>query len=1069
MTRGMLRNGSRLRAIAVLLILLLSAIPLTPSAIAVDVGDPQLLQAQNISASYDSVSETTTITWRNIEDNGGDFNLFDDLWGSYYNLYRHTEVITDANVDSLVPFGDPVLACDQSLSGNPNNCRGTGAPNHLGHSAVYEIPPGVNGTYYYAITTTFSNNTTTLLDDGASSFSTGVVEITSAIRSPYNINANYNPVTSMTTIDWINYNDINPILPIEGNDSYSTNVWRTVVPITRANAATELLESRLVENLQPGINSHTYLIDDDTNRQSYYSVTYNLPNYTTPGVIYHDVRMLSNNAMSVPILEDNIPPSAVTGTEADFVPNNADGSGVTTISWNDLGGESGERYRIYHSANSFNKTTDSDVHMLAEVAENLGEYTYVLPIGTLGYTYYCVVVIDQYGAYDDNITSDSCAGVLEDAFNNWIAEPTNINAEYIGNSTTLITWIDQVGAEGETYYVWEGSWMVSGANWDSDPNILTQVCMVPDGVQMCEVDVDWTSEGTIPEEITSFYFVTSEARYGQIGGKYHYKGLEQNGVGPVYQDIKPPTRVVMSEAVTSGVTQSINVKWQISTEENETYTVYRHLGEPFAGGNSQAYDVSDPGWEMVAGGIKDPFIGQYVTHNIDIEDDVDRELWYAVLITDTVGNTDTEIFGGPGGNAIQVNEDTRPPGATLTLKLKDSNTEVPYGSLTAGSYTAYLIADEELAVDPLINVSSSSGNSLSSGLQPMFPQGDKYYFPIDVSGSTAAGDLLFEVTLIDVSGNEVVLNLSDYSLDAKSPVITIYSPSPSSDGSKYLYGNNIVVIAGITDDVELASLQIKYVRNYGSAGAVNEPWRNVTGLNILNEDNSEWSFQMEFAAGNFEFGSHQVIIRAIDSAGNEKDASSIFVVDWCRHREDGATICENENPVPKDPEVVYNDPTFADAPYTIVWIISGVSVFSLIVAAMILITSLSAPKKKRSDDDDEDDDWMTEFIGTSADPDMDDIATGGNAKEEKSVAAAPEEEEEEDDPFDTANKLERKTRPKKKKVVAIQEDEDEEEDIDDFGFDDEETESVMRRPQRKIARKPAARKVGRKNITRKKD
>ena len=1068
-----------MRAIAVLTILLLSAIPLMPSTLAVDVGDPEQLQAQDISVSYDSVSETTTITWRNIDNEGGVVELFNELWDSYYNVYRHTEVITGANIDSLEPFTTPILACDGGASGDPNRCRGVlGSNPHPGHEVIYEVPPGINGTYYYAITTTLKDGSvSTLLDDGASNFLTGVQELTSPIRSPYNIEASYDPTTGMTTIDWINYNDINPVLPIEGNNSYSTNLWRTIVPVTRANAGVTLQGGNLLETLAAGVSSHSYLVDPDTNRNSYYSVTYNLPNYTTPGVVYQDFRMLSNNAMTNPILEDNIPPGAVTGTNAEFVENSGQGTGATTISWNDLGGESGERYRIYYSATVFNQTTQPDVYLLSEVSENVESYTYTLPIGTLGYTHYCVVVIDQYGAFDENISASSCSGAVEeDAFNNWIAEPTNVSAEYIGNATTRITWTDQVGAEGETYYVWQGDWLVSGLNWKSDPNILTKVCEVPDGVQMCDVNVEWTNEGTIPEEISSFYFVTSLARYGQIGGSYHYTGLQQNGVGPVYQDIKPPTRAVMSEVVTSGTLQRLDLKWQISSEVDETYTVYRHLGEPFAEGDSQVYDINDEGWEMVEGGIKDPAVGQYVTYSIDIEDGVDRDLWYAVLITDKVGNTDTEIFGGPGGNAILASEDTKVPEATLTLKPKDSNSEVPPGSLTAGSYSVFVESDEELSEDPTINVSSSSGTSLSSGVQGMFPQGGKYYFPIDVSSSTAAGDLLFQVTLIDVSGNEVTLNLSDYSLDASSPEITIYSPSPSSDGSKYLYGNNIVVIAGITDDVELDSLQIKYVRNYGAAGAVNEPWRNVTGLNVLNDDNNEWSFQMEFAAGNFEYGTHQVIIRAIDSAGNEKDASAIFVVDWCRHREDGATICENENPVPEDPEVIYEDPSFGDAPYTIVWTISAVSVFSLIAAAMILMTSLSAPKKKRGGDDEEDEDWMSEFIGTSAEPNMDDIATGGQAGNEKAMVAAPEEEEEEEDPFDTVNKLERKTRTRKKKVVEIPE---EEEDIDDFGFDDEEDEDFdwgegespkMKPPRkRKITRKPAARKVGRKPVKRNKD
>jgi hypothetical protein len=1069
MTRGMLRDGSRLRAVAVLIILLLSAIPLTPSALADDVGDPQLLQAQDISVSYDSVSEATTITWRNIDNEGGVVELFRELWTSYYNVYRHSEMITGDNIDSLVPFTNPILACDYLLSADPGLCRGIlGSDPHPGHTVVYEVPPGINNTYYYAITTSLDDGSiTTLLDDGASNFSSGVEEVTSPLRSPYNVEAEYNPETGMTTVDWINYNDINPILPVEGNNSYSTNLWLTSIPIDRGNAGSIFGAISPLAVLEAGNSSYIYSIPDNTNRQSYYSVTYNLPNYSTPGIIYHDVRMLSNNAMLAPILEDNIPPDIVTGVGGAFVEDNGQGTGNTTITWNDLDGEDGEIYRIYYSSTSFSYTNESDVYLLAEVAENLEAYTYALPIGTLGYTHYCVVVVDQYGAFNNHVTSSACTGeILEDAFNQWIAEPTNVQAEYIGNSTTVITWTDQVGAEGETYYVWEGKWLVSGENWASDPSVLTQVCEVPDGVQMCEVAVEWTNEGTIPEQITSFYFVTSLARYGQINGSYHYTGLDQNGVGPIFQDIKPPTRVVMSEAVTSGVMQRLDLKWQISSEENETYSVYRHLGEPFTAGDSQVYDISDEGWELIAYGIKDPAVGQYVTYSIEIEDDVDRELWYAVLITDTVGNTDTEIFGGgPSGNAIQVSEDTKVPEVTLILKLKDDNSEVAYGALTAGSYTVYLEADEDLADDPLINVSSSSGESLSSGEQPMFPQGDKYYFPIDISTSTSAGDLVFQVTLVDVAGNQVTHNLSDYSLDAKNPEITIYSPSPSSDGSKYLYGNNIVVIVGITDDVELASVQIKFVRNYGKIGAVNEPWRNVSGLNILSEDNNEWSFQMEFAAGNFEYGQHQVIIRAIDSAGNNKDGSVIFVVDWCRHREDGETICENENPVPDTPEIIYTDPSFADPPYIIVWIISGVSIFSLFVAIIILITSLSAPRKKRGDDDDDDDDWMSEFIGTSAEPDMDDIATGGANKEEIAIAEVPEVEDELD-PFDTVNKLERKIRPKKKEVVEIPD--DEEDETDDFGFDDDETEAAKVKPKRKITRKPS-RKVGRKSVTRKKD
>ena len=282
----MLHFGSRSRAIAVLIILLMSALPLAPIASAVDVGDPELLQAQDISVNYDSVSETTTITWRNIGDEGGVVELFDKLWDSSYHVYRHTEVITSTNVASLEAIAGPIVACDKAvIGGNPGHCRGEGGSvQHPGHSLTVEIQPGVDDIFYYAITTTLPDDTvTTLFDDGASNYSTGVSEVTSPIRSPYNIQASYDPNSQETTINWINYNDLNPILPTDGDDAYTTNLWRTDVPVSRVNAGGLLGAISPVAVLESGNSSYTYEIPQDTSRESYYSVTYNLPNFTTPG------------------------------------------------------------------------------------------------------------------------------------------------------------------------------------------------------------------------------------------------------------------------------------------------------------------------------------------------------------------------------------------------------------------------------------------------------------------------------------------------------------------------------------------------------------------------------------------------------------------------------------------------------------------------------------------------------------------------------------------------------------------------------------------------------------------
>ena len=73
-------------------------------------------------------------------------------------------------------------------------------------------------------------------------------------------------------------------------------------------------------------------------------------------------------------------------------------------------------------------------------------------------------------------------------------------------------------------------------------------------------------------------------------------------------------------------------------------------------------------------------------------------------------------------------------------------------------------------------------------------------------------------------------------------------------------------------------------------------------------------------------------------------------------------------------------------------------------------------KKKKGGDEDEDDDWMSEFIGTTQDLDMDAITGTGSAAEEKKEEekkSEPAEPEDEDDPF-AVNVVQRKTRRKKK-------------------------------------------------------
>ena len=66
------QNGG-LRAVILTAVMLLALAPMSPAS-ANSQGDPENLQAQNISAVFDNASETTLLTWENIATGGAELN-----------------------------------------------------------------------------------------------------------------------------------------------------------------------------------------------------------------------------------------------------------------------------------------------------------------------------------------------------------------------------------------------------------------------------------------------------------------------------------------------------------------------------------------------------------------------------------------------------------------------------------------------------------------------------------------------------------------------------------------------------------------------------------------------------------------------------------------------------------------------------------------------------------------------------------------------------------------------------------------------------------------------------------
>ena len=153
----------------------------------------------------------------------------------------------------------------------------------------------------------------------------------------------------------------------------------------------------------------------------------------------------------------------------------------------------------------------------------------------LGLAYYAVTASDTNGNHYD-ILSEGIGAVAEDTFTPWIAEPTNVQAEYLGGGQTTVTWTDQLGVEGEQYHVWRSSVRLTSL---SNLELVAElVATVPDSVETVTIDID----DDIDEP--SYYCVSSLARYSLSSQPYEDLRFMQNCWGPIavsYTHLTLPT------------------------------------------------------------------------------------------------------------------------------------------------------------------------------------------------------------------------------------------------------------------------------------------------------------------------------------------------------------------------------------------------------------------------------------------------------------------------------------------------------------------------------------------------
>ena len=1013
------------------------------------------LEAIQISATFDSSTEYTTLTWSNLATTGLEYqhvlSLLENLQSSTYNIYRYDSVMNESIVANLTPVASvPACTAVAYLS-----CS---SESHGGHTIDIPIPPDVNGQLYYAIVTQCPSITPgsaldvdcpagtniTTLGMNSSHLYLPIQETTEPIKSPYLLQANFNSQTSQTELSWINYNDLSTFEPLDevGPNAFVIHIWRHSSKVSRATGPDLLNNHQPIANLSPSTNTYTIDVEHNTQFNRFYSVTYEIPNYFGPGQSYEDVRFHSYNTLQNAVVEDTSAPSSVSNIVvncecASMDWSTVDGLGNTSIQWVPLSTEEDETYEIWRSRSEFSSITEPGVEMVGSYfsGNETGtlEYNYMVPRGTLGYATYCITVTDSRGIRNSDIYPTNCATVFEDMFSPWVAEPTNVDAEYIGNSTTRVTWADQIGVEGEMYHVWRSHQPISSSYWNQNgvlqTSIVSLVATISDGIGFADISLDFG------DGMASYYCVTTQARYNTIygqhenlpssynstAGTYEDFRLNQNCVvdnegyaKPITEDTDLPSKPQVASPTMLGTFGLVEVDWDaLTSESNENYFIYRNYEDPFVSGNSRS-NVTEVGWELIAGPISGSVAQTSFTALINLPDNHTMDAWYAVVASDEFQNFNAEVTEGI--NCYYVREDTAAPLINITFQGSSPS------AFSVGNYRILLQVNEVLgAATPTINISSSSGESFTeftSVQTTLLNSVDRiYYFDMDIPSGTLAGDLIIEVSATDPYSNSGTYTLSEWLIDAQDPQIFIYSPSPQ---AIYRYGDNIEIRGGATDDVGITQVQIRFIRNL-DANRVEEPWQNVIDVTVSDVVENGITFQLDKSSTNFEIGRHKLEILVIDNAGNEVPYSVTFTVDNCQQSADATTECEYARslvPVQAEPA---KDVEITDPPYIIVFVLAAFNLLVFILMIGVLSISSSAPKRG---DDDEDDDWMMEFIGTSAEPDMADI-TGGSldSSPERDLSESKALDDDDDDLFG-AVKAEAKTKKRRKSKKTTEKDDD---------------------------------------------
>jgi len=367
----------------------------------------------NVSATYNSQSQSTTIGWDNLPDSGIDHQIW---------IWRHSEPANRDNWDSISKSTTTVLFTPTSSS------------------YIKNIEAGVERSVYYSVT--YDNGTfsdTRFLRDNT--MTAPVYEDTIAPELISHLTADHDVESGITSLSWVSG-------AIESG--LSTNIWRAPRPIT------DLGENTVVNiaTIEGQLTNYDHVVREGELGNFWYALT------LEDSVGNQISTILPQHPNAGPIFESTV--GAANATAPTNVSAVQSLGMMTTVAWEDVAIVTNAIYHIwaaYDGAVTQAMLDEGNATYLGNVSAGIMSFNSPIPEGIEREIWYAVTVEGAWGGavatYDNRLIISGQNSMITPLAEDNLVPPqvTDFTATFDGPSTTIsLLWEDVPAAQ--TYQLW---------------------------------------------------------------------------------------------------------------------------------------------------------------------------------------------------------------------------------------------------------------------------------------------------------------------------------------------------------------------------------------------------------------------------------------------------------------------------------------------------------------------------------------------------------------------------------------------------------------------------------------